>query len=151
TIRWVYGEIVRKIAAGERVRILVEHKRAQLEARSYLERAGAGLSRVQFVIHPTNRGWTRDSGPIFVKPDRASGESESAIVHFHLNAWAKYADWQKDRRVPEVAARLLRKRLFDARFAGAEFVIEGGGIEVNGRGSLLTTEECYLDPKVQVR
>jgi agmatine deiminase len=72
-------------------------------------------------------------------------------VHFHFNAWAKHDDWQKDRRVPEVAARLLGKRLFNARCHGKDFVIEGGGIEVNGRGTLLTTEQCYLDPKVQVR
>ena len=72
-------------------------------------------------------------------------------MHFHFNAWAKYDDWQKDRRVPETAARLLRKRLFNAEFGGKDFVLEGGGIDVNGRGTLLTTEECYLDPKVQVR
>jgi agmatine deiminase len=67
-------------------------------------------------------------------------------VQFHFNAWAKYDDWQKDRRVPETAARRLGKRLFDA-----PIILEGGGIEVNGRGTLITTEECYLDPKIQVR
>jgi agmatine deiminase len=119
-------------------------------AQSYLQRAGCDLSKVEFVIHPTNRGWTRDSGPIFVR--RRSGKrSETAIVHFHFNAWAKYDDWQKDRRVPETAAKLLKKRLFNAEHAGKDFVIEGGGIELNGKGTLLTTEECYLDPKVQVR
>lgn len=147
TIRWVYGEIVRKIAAGEIVRILVNGKGDERLARSYLTRAGANLRNVRFVHHPTNRGWTRDSGPIFVKGPK----NETAIVHFHFNAWAKYDDWQKDRRVPEVAAKLLRKRLFNAECNGKDFVIEGGGIEVNGRGTVLTTEECYLDPKVQVR
>jgi len=72
-------------------------------------------------------------------------------VHFHFNAWAKYDDWQKDRKVPETAAKRLGKQLFNAEYAGRDFVVEGGGIEVNGRGTLLTTEECYLDPKVQVR
>jgi len=72
-------------------------------------------------------------------------------VHFHFNAWAKYPNWQKDRKVPETAARLLKKRLFNAEFKGKDFVVEGGGVEVNGKGTLLTTEECYLDPKVQVR
>jgi agmatine deiminase len=79
------------------------------------------------------------------------GKRETAIVHFHFNAWAKYRDWDKDRRVPETAARRLKKRLFRAEHGGRPFVIEGGGIEVNGRGTLLTTEECYLDPNVQVR
>jgi agmatine deiminase len=83
---------------------------------------------------------------------RGRGRSaETAFVHFHFNAWAKYDDWQKDRKVPETAARLLGKQLFDAECHGKSFVLEGGGIDVNGRGTLLTTEECYLDPKVQVR
>jgi agmatine deiminase len=203
TIRWVYGEMVRKIGAGEFVRILTNNRAEERLARRYLRRAGADLGRVQFVIHPTNRGWTRDSGPIFVRrrpagpeirnpkseigfpsppqygcPKRdvrfancgrnklepglkakigkpgqriASAKFETAIVHFHFNAWAKYDDWQKDRRVPETAAKLLRKRLFNAECNARDFVVEGGGIEVNGRGTLLTTEECYLDPKVQVR
>jgi agmatine deiminase len=156
TIRWVYGEMVRKISAGELVRILVRHRAEQKLATSYLKRAGCDLKRVEFVVHPTNRGWTRDSGPIFVKrKDRISNiehpTSNTAIVHFHFNAWAKYNDWQKDTKVPETAAKLLKKSLFNAQFNGRNFVIEGGGIDVNGRGTLLTTEECYLHPKVQVR
>jgi agmatine deiminase len=146
TIRWVYGEIVRKIAPGEVVRMVVNSRKDADAARAWLARTGADTSRVEYVVHPTNRGWTRDSGPIFVRR-----RSEAAIVHFHFNAWAKYRDWNKDRRLPESAAKLLRKRLFNARWKGREFVLEGGGIDVNGRGTLLTTEECYLDPDVQVR
>jgi agmatine deiminase len=154
TIRWVYGEMVRKISAGELVRIFVRHKAEAKFAAGYLKRAGCNLKRVQFVVHPTNRGWTRDSGPIFVrrqKTEDGGRRTETAIVHFHFNAWAKYKNWQKDRKVPETAARLLKKRLFNAEYRGRDFVIEGGGIDVNGHGTLLTTEECYLHPKVQVR
>jgi agmatine deiminase len=146
TIRWVYGEIVRKITRGEIVRLLVDSPAVARRARRYLQRAGADVRRVEFIQHPTNRGWMRDSGPIFVRRGRST-----AIVHFHFNAWAKYPNWQKDRRVPEMAAKRLRKPLFRATHDGTPFVIEGGGIEVNGRGTLLTTEECYLDPKIQVR
>ena len=151
TIRWVYTEIVRKISAGEKVRILVNSKSEARTAARYLERAGAGVKRVEFVVHPTNRGWTRDSGPVFVRGAGLPPHGKTVIVHFHFNAWAKYDDWQKDRRVPDTAAKHLGKRLFDARADGRPFVLEGGGIEVNGRGTLLTTEECYLDPKTQVR
>jgi len=156
TIRWVYGEMVKKISAGELVRLLVKNPAERTLARKYLSRAGCDLQRIQFIIHPTNRGWMRDSGPIFVrrknqKNKNKNQKSETAIVHFHFNAWAKYDDWQKDRRVPEMAARRLQKRLFNAEYRGRDFVIEGGGIDVNGRGTLLTTEECYLHPKVQVR
>jgi agmatine deiminase len=149
TIRWVYGEMVRKLSAGERVRLLVRSRAEAKFAASYLRRAHCDLRRVQFVVHPTNRGWTRDSGPIHVVRKRP--KPGKAIVHFHFNAWAKYRNWQLDTKVPETAARLLQRPLFDARVNGRKFVIEGGGIEVNGRGTLLTTEECYLHPTVQVR
>ncbi|HPY29753.1 MAG TPA: agmatine deiminase family protein [Verrucomicrobiota bacterium] len=149
TIRWVYGEIVRKITPGERVRLLVRNLTEQKLAARYLQRTGGSLKNVEFIVHPTNRGWTRDSGPLFVR--RTRPKAETAIVHFHFNAWAKYDDWPKDRKVPETAARWLKKRLFKAQCQGRDFVMEGGGIEVNGAGTLLTTEECYLDPQVQVR
>ncbi len=113
-------------------------------AARYLQRTGGSLKNVEFIEHPTNRGWTRDSGPLFVR--RTRPKAETAIVHFHFNAWAKYDDWPKDRKVPETAARWLKKRLFKAQCQGRDFVMEGGGIEVNGAGTLLTTEECYLDP-----
>jgi len=150
TIRWVYGEMVRRISTGEIIRMLVNSKKDGNLARAYLDRAGADVRRVEFIVHPTNRGWTRDTGPVFVRRGKGK-KAETAIVHFHFNAWAKYADWKKDRRVPETAAKLLKKRLFDAQWNKREFVLEGGGIEVNGRGTLITTEECYLDPQVQVR
>jgi len=163
-VRWVYGEMVRKISPGELVRILIRHKAEWKLACGYLQRAGCDLKKVQFIVHPTNRGWMRDSGPIFVKRQvRSSGfsrsknrlkaglQAEIAIVHFHFNAWARHDDWQKDRKVPEMAARKLGKQIFHAGFNGKPFILEGGGIEVNGRGTLLTTEECYLHPKIQVR
>lgn len=150
TIRWVYGEMVRKIESGETVRILVNSRAEEKLARGYLSQAGATLKRVEFIVHATNRGWTRDTGPVWVT--RKTGRRrERAIVHFHFNAWAKYPDWAKDRKVPETAAKVLGKRLYEARWNGKPFVVEGGGIEVNGRGTLLTTEECYLDPVTQVR
>ena len=150
TIRWVYAEIVRKIAPAETVRMLVNSRAEEKLARAYLSRAGADAANVQVTVHSTNRGWTRDSGPVFIRRS-VRDRLETAIVHFHFNAWAKYPDWQKDRKVPETAARLLNKPLFDARTGGRPFVLEGGGIEVNGRGALIATEECYLDSVTQVR
>jgi len=73
TIRWVYGEMVRKISAGEIVRMLVRHQAEEKMARGYLKRAGCDLKLVEFIIHSTNRGWTRDSGPIFVRRQKAEG------------------------------------------------------------------------------
>jgi agmatine deiminase len=150
TIRWVYGEMFRKIAPGETVRMLVDSRAEGKRAVEYFLRAGANTGTLECIVHPTNRGWTRDTGPVFVRR-QVRRRLETAIVHLHFNAWAKYPDRRKDRKVPDTAAKLLGKRIFDARANGAPFVLEGGGIEVNGRGSLITTEECYLDPKVQVR
>jgi agmatine deiminase len=148
-IEWVYGEMVRKLAPGETVRLLVESATQEALAWRVLAAAHADLNAVQFLRWPTNRGWTRDTGPIFVRGRGA--EADTAIVHFHFNAWAKYPDWQKDRRTPDRAAKLLGKRLFHAQTRGKDFVLEGGAIDVNGRGTLLTTEECLLDQETQVR
>jgi agmatine deiminase len=163
-IRWVYAEMVRKISPGETVRLLVRHLAEKKFAASHLRRAGCDLKKVEFIVYPTNRGWMRDTGPVFVKRNAehrsassrrailsAPGKPETAIVNFHFNAWAKDSYWGKDRKIPEMAAGLLRKKLFHAEFGGKPFVLEGGGIEVNGRGTLLTTEECYLHPTIQVR
>ena len=155
-IPWIYGEMIRKISAAENIRLIVRHEKDKQFARHIFKHVGVDLRKIQFVIHPTNRGWTRDTGPIFVRKKNPKSEirnpkSETAIVHFHFNGWAKYDNWRKDTKVPETAAKLLGKKLFHAEHNGKPFVIEGGGIELNGRGTLISTEECYLDPKIQVR
>jgi agmatine deiminase len=151
TIPWVYGEMIRKISAGEEIYLLIRNKKDENHARKIIRHVGADLRKIHFVTHPTNRGWTRDTGPIFIKRETEKKKSETAIVHFHFNGWAKYDNWRKDTKVPETASALLRKKLFHAQYDGVPFVIEGGGIELNGKGTLISTEQCYLDPKIQVR
>jgi agmatine deiminase len=148
-IPWVYSEIVRKLGPGEIVRILVQSKPHEARARKILLRTGVNLECIQFFRFPTDRGWTRDFGPIFLK--RASSPNRIAIVRFRFNAWAKYPEWRKDDAIPGRAARALKRNLLPAGIAGRDFVLEGGSIDVNGQGTLLTTEECLLDPEVQVR
>lgn len=152
-IPWVYGEICRKLAPGEKLHILAGSSGYEAAARGVLAAAGVASSRLRFFRFPTNRGWTRDTGPIFVRcatpSKRATGRL--AIVGFRFNAWAKYPDWRRDAQIPARAARALRMPLLSAEVAGRGFVLEGGSIDVNGRGTLLTTEECLLDPRVQVR
>jgi agmatine deiminase len=149
TIQWVYGEIARKIAESEKARILVNSATDQAKARAILKRVGANLKNIEFFRYPTNRGWTRDFGPIFVK--RSGAEPHVAIARFRFTAWAKYPDWKKDDAIPPQLARKLRIDLIPAKAGARDFVLEGGSIDVNGRGTVLTTEECLLDPKVQVR
>ncbi|HMK39829.1 MAG TPA: agmatine deiminase family protein [Bacteroidota bacterium] len=147
TIPWVYGEIVRKIAQGETVRIIVDSRAHEASARRILKKAGVDPARAEFFRFPTDRGWTRDFGPIAVRRD----DAETAIVEFRFNGWARYPDWKKDAKVHGRAAKALRLRLFRPLLNGKQFVLEGGSIDVNGRGTLLTTEECLLDQEVQAR
>ncbi len=140
-IPWVFAEIVRKLARVERVRILVQDDRLEQQARRILERAGAPQESVEFFVRPTNRIWTRDYGPIFVKNSRG----ETSITAWQFNAWAKYEDWQLDAAVPAFVAK---QSGLSARSTG--MVLEGGSIDVNGDGLLLTTEECLLSD-VQAR
>jgi agmatine deiminase len=145
----VYGEIVRALAPGETVRILVNSAAHEDQARRVLRRVGVDLTRVEFFRFATDRGWTRDFGPLFLR--RTKPRPEIAIARFRFNAWAKYPDWKKDDRIPERVAARLKCRVFRARAGARDVVLEGGSIDVNGRGTLLTTEECLLDPAVQVR
>ena len=148
-IPWVYGEIVRRLAPGEIVRVLVESKTHEQAARRILERIGCDTAHVEFFRLPTDRGWTRDSGPTFLY--REEKRSQVAVCRFRFNGWARYDDWKKDDAVPPKIGRRLGLRLFESRLDGREIVLEGGAIDANGSGTILTTEECLLDPKVQVR
>ncbi len=148
-IPWVYCEIVRALARVEQVHILVNDETAEKRAKSLLRRTGANLAQVIFHQWPTNRVWTRDSGPIFVARD-----GELAITDWRFNAWAKYNDWQRDDLLPAQAAELLRLPSWQPTVTvdGKEhrIVLEGGSIDTNGAGVLLTTEECLLS-EVQAR
>lgn len=145
-IHFVYGEIVRHIAASETVRIIVNDERHEAKARGILNKIGVSPDAVEFFQIPSNRGWTRDFGPIFVK-----NESETAIAGFKFNAWAKYDDHELDSKIATTLAKKLKKKYFSITHNGKPFVLEGGAIDVNGAGTLITTEECLLDQEVQVR
>lgn len=140
-IPWVYGEIVRKLAGVERVRILVEDAGEEQSARRILKKIGADLEAVEFFVYPTDRVWTRDYCPLFVR----NRDGEVGITNWHFNGWAKYDNWKNDDAIPGQLARLLKMREW---LPG--LVLEGGSIDVNGRGLLLTTEECLLSP-IQAR
>jgi len=188
-IPWVYADIVRHLARVERVRILVSDVAERTRARRILAKTGADLSAVDFFIVPTNRGWTRDYGPIFIKKGDAQEPGGIALTNWRFNAWAKYDDWPKDdaatgrlipklklpwwepvwqparqtqvapggsARKPTVCGSRLQPRHKTAKRKAAlaaglrRIVLEGGSIDVNGLGTMLTTEECLLS-KVQAR
>jgi agmatine deiminase len=151
TIPWVYAEIVRLLARHELVHLIVEDAKSEQRANGILERAGADLDRVSFHQWPTNRSWTRDSGPIFIR----NIEAQVAITNWRFNAWAKYSDWPLDDELPDRATELLGLRQWKPALQLADgsthrLVLEGGSIDTNGAGILLSTEECLLS-EVQQR
>lgn len=149
-IPWVYGEVVRHLTAGERVRILVGDPALQAKARRVLERAGVDLAQVDFVRAPTDRSWTRDYCPLFVR----DGAGRVAITNWRFNGWAKYPNHKRDDAVNDRLARALGMRQWsptvEARGRPWRVVMEGGSLDVDGAGTLLTTEECLLSP-IQAR
>ena len=145
-IPWVYAEIVRLLSLHENVHILVNSAAVRSRAESILKRAGANLEHVSFHVWETNRVWLRDSGPIFVK----DAQGALAITDWKFNAWAKYDDWRKDDQVPAHVAKLLGLPRWQPASGNSRLVLEGGSIDVNGQGALITTEECLLS-EVQQR
>jgi len=148
-VEWVFAEVVKHIAAGETVRIMVNFPTHKSRARGVLRRAGAELSRVEFFSFPTNRSWVRDYGPVFVR--RGEGSPEVAVSRFRFNGWARYPDWKLDDAVPELVAEALGLAVFNASSGERGFVLEGGAIDVNGRGTVICTEQCLLNTTTQAR
>jgi agmatine deiminase len=141
-IPWVYGEIARRLANVERVRLLVEDAVAEKTVRRVFTKCAVNMNAVEFFRLPTNRSWTRDYCPLFVKNEKG----KVAITNWIFNGWAKYSNWRRDNKIPELLAKRLKMEMFEPGM-----VLEGGSVEVNGAGLLLTTEECLLSEKVQVR
>ena len=150
-IPWVYSEIVRHLSRVEDVNILVNDLPAEKRATQLLRRAGANMARLHFHHWPTDRVWMRDSGPIFVK----NSEGALAITNWKFNAWAKYDNWRRDDQIPQHVAKLyeMAESRPEVALENGEMhrlVLEGGSIDTNGAGILLTTEECLLS-EVQQR
>ncbi len=179
-IPWVYAEIIRHLAQHERVELVVNDASAARQARRVLERGDALSANIRFHCWPTNRVWLRDSGCIFLasnpkdhvgpglRPGQAERSSAALALKFRFNAWAKYSNWRHDEKIGSLmaktkiptlaaknAARMGHPHLWHTEeihpvSGGKRIVLEGGSIDVNGAGSILTTEECLLS-KVQER
>lgn len=141
-VPWVYGDVVRRLSMVEKVRLLIEDAEVETKARSILKKCGANLDAVEFFHQATNRSWTRDYCPLFVRNEHGA----VAITSWRFNGWAKYGNWREDAAIPESLSERLNMQEFEPGV-----VLEGGSIDVNGAGTLLTTEECLLSQSVQVR
>ncbi len=136
-ISYIFAQIVSQISRFQEVRINAAAK-LQPRAKRFCTAAGADMARVTFYDHPTNDAWCRDHGPIFVKNDKTG---EVAITDWVYNAWGdKYLPYDLDNQIPPSIARELKLRCFEKNM-----VLEGGSIDVNGQGLLLTSEQCLLN------
>jgi agmatine deiminase len=138
-VRRVYMETIRALGPTQRIHMLVNDEEAEMLARDTMIDAGVNYSPVSFFRIPTRDTWVRDYGPTFVVHRRTR---DVAMVKWEFNAWGgKYEDLKADTEVPFSMNRHLGLEIFDAGI-----VLEGGSIEVNGRGTVLTTEQCLLNP-----
>lgn len=145
-IPWIYGEIVRHLSSAEKVRILVEDAAAESKAHRVLRKCNVQMNAVEFLQVPTDRSWTRDFCPIFVKDDAGS----TRLLNWEFNGWAKYPNSEHDNAVTGLLAERLGLPVETPLWNGKPVVLEGGSIDLNGAGSILTTEECLLSD-VQAR
>ena len=152
-IPWVYAEIVRHLVAGEEVHIIVNNAASERRVRHLLKDSAVPLRRIRFHRWPTDRVWTRDSGPIFITSG-SRGRKQIALTGWRFNAWAKYPNWKHDAQLPSRIARELGLPMWSpvisVRNIELKVVLEGGSIDVDGLGTLLTTEECLLS-RIQQR
>jgi len=145
-VQWAFVEFIKKVAIFETVFLVVADEKLKGKVFEMLERARVNIGNISFIIHKTNRSWMRDSGPIIVK----NGSKREAL-NFNFNGWAKYTNYQLDKFVPGKVADFIDVPLTQVTYKGKPVIVEGGAIDVNGKGTLLTSEECLMHPKIQVR
>jgi agmatine deiminase len=146
-IQWAFVEIIRKVTQYEKILLAVRSQAHRERVHIMLKQAHADTANVGYLILGTNRSWMRDSGPIVVQ--RSDGRREA--LHFRFNGWAKYPNHRLDAKIPSAIAAALGLPLTPVRYHGKPVVLEGGAIDVNGSGTLITTEECLLATQIQMR
>ncbi len=154
-IPWVYAEMIRNLLPHERVELVVPDAATEAKARKVLDRAGALSPNLRFHRCQTDRIWTRDSGCIYVEETskEEAGKKETGklrALDFRFNAWAKYSNYARDAKLGAFMAKKSKAPAIRPKHGKHQVTLEGGSIDVNGQGILLTTEECLLS-KVQER
>jgi agmatine deiminase len=145
-IKWAFVEFIKKAAASEQVILITASDSHKKKVGDLLKTAHVQTKNISYIIHKTNRSWMRDSGPIIVKTNTGR-----EALNFKFNAWANYNNYKLDQHVPEKVAGFLKIPATNIIYKGKPVVLEGGALDTNGKGTLLTSEECLLDQKKQVR
>ena len=145
-VQWAFVEFIKKVATFEQVFLVVADENQKEKVNTMLETAHVAVANVSYIIHKTNRSWMRDSGPIIIK----NGNQREAL-NFNFNGWAKYKNIQLDKFVPAKVSEFLNIPVTSVLYKGKPVIVEGGAIDTNGCGTLLTSEECLMHPDIQVR
>ena len=146
-IKWAFVEMIKKVTNYEPVILVVKSEELRDKVVVMLEQAHVDQSAVSYIIKDTNRNWMRDSGPAIVMT--TNGDREA--IQFGFTGWAKYQNHRKDQGIPAAVAHHLGLPVTQAIYNNKLVVLEGGSIDMNGCGTLITTEECLMDPVQQVR
>lgn len=134
-----YIKFIKAISAGEYVNINVNDPLMKEEARRKLENAGVQMDRISFFLHPTNDAWCRDHGPAFLINNE---ERKKLILDWDYNAWGgKYPPYDLDDQIPTLVGNGL-----DLPVLRPGIIMEGGSVDFNGAGTILTTTSCLLNP-----
>lgn len=143
TVKWFYCEMVRYLSLSETVRIIAGSEKVKKDAVAILTKSHIDLKNVEFLICPSDRSWIRDSGPFFVFDEKGNLN----LVDFGFNAWAKYSNWENDNKIPSVISSHFSYSSLKEHGVN----LEGGSIDINGSGTLITTTQCLLNKDKQVR
>ncbi len=149
-VQKIYAVLTQKLAEVEEVCILVNSVAHEARANKYLQQAHADLANINFYHLPTNRSWIRDYGPMIVK-DNSTNMKLKRVINFSFNGWARYPAHKKDNSITLRMSQQLNLKMISAKWKKRPLVLEGGSIDVNGSGTLITTEECLLDQNIQPR
>ena len=142
----IFAKIISKITKSQEVNLLIKSHKSKNIIKRLLRKNNARIRNIKFIICETDRVWMRDTGPIFVKDKK----NLNILLNWKFNGWAKYKDYKTDNKVNLRIKNHYKGNVINPKYNKKSIVLEGGAIDVNGKGLLLTTKECLLS-KIQQR
>ena len=142
----IFAKIISKITESQDVNLLIKNNKSKSVIKRLLKENNTNMRKIKFIICKTDRVWMRDTGPIFIKDKK----NQNILLNWKFNGWAKYKNYRLDNKVNLQIKNYYRGNIISPKFNKKLIVLEGGSIDVNGKGLLITTKECLLS-KVQQR
>jgi len=142
----IFAKIISNITKSQQVNLLINNHKSKSIIKKLLRKNNARIRNVKFIICETDRVWMRDTGPIFIKDKK----NQNILLNWEFNGWAKYKNYRADNRVNLRIKNHYKGTVVNPKFNKKSIVLEGGAIDVNGKGLMLTTKECLLS-KIQQR